>query len=81
MLPLPLPSLNIPTSIHMNLIVDPGDVYQLAILNFNMQLAKNATYAVTYPNFSYITQMTCTGTFYILIFNDLCIHLKCCNPH
>jgi hypothetical protein len=63
----------------MKLIVDPGDVYQLVILNFNMQLAKIsncATYAVSYTNFSYITQMTFTGTFYILIFNDLCIHLN-----
>jgi hypothetical protein len=51
MLPLPSPSLNIPMSIRMKLIVDPGDVYQLAIPNFNMQLAKisnYATYAVSY---------------------------------
>jgi hypothetical protein len=55
----------------MKLIVDTGDAYQLAIPNFNMHLAEISNYALSFHNFSYITQMTFTGAFHILIFNDL----------
>jgi hypothetical protein len=38
----------------MKLILDPGDVYQLAIPNFDMPLTKisnDSTYIVSYGNF------------------------------